>query len=89
MFDRPTADERRELLEMTLAGVALSPTELDALVVATGERGSGLPFTFSDIQTRLIPAAVARAYPDRALSADDLLLAAAELQPSPSMEAEA
>jgi AAA+ superfamily predicted ATPase len=89
LFERPTADERRELFGMTLAGVPISPPDLDALVVATGERGGGLPFTFSDIQTRLIPAALARAYPDRALSSEDLLRAAAELEPSPSMEAEA
>jgi AAA+ superfamily predicted ATPase len=87
-FGRPTPEERRELLEMTLAGVTVSPTELDALVTATGERG-GLPFTFSDIQTRLIPAAVARAYPERPVTAEDLLAAAAELEPSPSMEEDA
>jgi AAA+ superfamily predicted ATPase len=88
-FGRPTPEERRELLEMTLAGVTVSPSEFDALVTATGERGGRLPFTFSDIQTRLIPAAVARAYPERPLTADDLLAAAAELEPSPSMEEDA
>jgi AAA+ superfamily predicted ATPase len=88
-FGRPTPDERRELLEMTLAGVTVSPSELDALVAATGERGGRVPFTFSDIQTRLVPVAVARAYPERALTAEDLLAAAAELEPSPSMEEEA
>lgn len=88
-FGRPTAEERRELFEMTLAGITVSPSELDALVAATGERGGRLPFTFSDVQTRLVPAAVARAYPERALTAEDLLAAAAELEPSPSMEEEA
>jgi AAA+ superfamily predicted ATPase len=87
-FARPSPEERRELLEMTLAGVAVSPEEFDALVAATGERGGRLRFTFSDIQTRLIPTAVARAYPGRALAAEDLLAAAAELEPSPSMEEE-
>lgn len=88
-FGRPTAEERRELFEMTLAGVTVAPGELDALVTATGKRDGRLPFTFSDIQTRLVPAAVARAYPERALTAEDLLAAAAELEPSPSMEDEA
>lgn len=88
-FGRPTPEERRELLEMTLTGVAVSPTELEALVTATGERGGQPPFTFSDMQTRLIPAAVARAYPERPLTAEDLLAAATELGPSPSMEADA
>lgn len=89
LFGRPSAEERRELFEMTLDGVTVSPAELDALVTATGERGGRLPFTFSDIQTRLVPAAVARAYPGRALTAEDLLAAAARLEPSPSMEEEA
>ncbi|HEX5556376.1 MAG TPA: AAA family ATPase [Gaiellales bacterium] len=88
-FGRPTAEERRELFEMTLSGVTVSPDELEALVAATGELGGQLPFTFSDIQTRLIPAAVARAYPERALTAEDLSAAAADLEPSPSMEEEA
>jgi AAA+ superfamily predicted ATPase len=88
-FGRPTVDERRELFEMTLVGVTVSPAEFDALVAATGERGGRLSFSFSDIQTRLIPAAIARAYPDRALAAEDLLVAAAELEPSPSMDEEA
>jgi AAA+ superfamily predicted ATPase len=87
-FGRPSAEERRELFEMTLGGVPVSSAELDALVAATGERGGRWPFTFSDIQTRLVPAAVARAYPVRALLAKDLLAAAAELEPSPSIEEE-
>jgi AAA+ superfamily predicted ATPase len=84
-FDRPSEDERRELVEATLTGVAIEPEELDALVAVTGEHDGRPSFTFSDLQTRLIPAALAHAYPERELRAVDLLTAAAELEPSPRM----
>jgi len=82
-FQRPDERERRELFERTLAGVGVAPEQIDGLVRITGARDGRPSFTFSDIQTRLIPAALARAYPERALSADDLVIAAGELEPSP------
>ena len=82
-FRRPDEHERRELFTQTLAGVELTPKEVDELVTITGARDGRPAFTFSDIQTRLIPTALARAYPDRALTVDDLLIAAAELEPTP------
>jgi AAA+ superfamily predicted ATPase len=88
-FGRPTSDERLELFETTLAGIGISGDEFEALVTATGERSGQLGFTYSDIQTRLIPGAIARAYPSRPLEAEDLLAAAAEIEASPSMEPEA
>lgn len=84
-FERPSEEERRELFVATLTGVAAETEEIDALVAATGEHDGRPAFTFSDIQTRLIPAALAHAYPERELRAVDLLAAAAELEPSPRM----
>lgn len=84
-FRRPDDGERRELFAATLTGVTLPSGLIDELAAMTGPRDGRPGFTFSDLQTRLIPAAVARAYPDRALTADDLLVAAAELEPSPVM----
>lgn len=84
-FRRPTDGERKELFEKTLQGVPLSSDEIRELVKLTGPHGSDPGFTYSDIQTRLIPEAVARAYPGRPLTADDLLIAAAETKPSPTM----
>lgn len=84
-FERPSQEERRELLQSTLSGVAIADEEVEALVAATGEHDGRPGFTFSDIQTRLIPAAIAHAYPDRELRAVDLLAAADELEPSPRM----
>ena len=87
-FARPSDTERRELFVATLVGVTLADADIDALVAATGKRDGRPPFTYSDIQTRLIPAAVARAYPERALTAADLLAAAAALEASPVMSEE-
>lgn len=84
-FLRPDEQERRELFTATLAGVDVAPQLIDKLAAATGPLDGRPGFTFSDIQTRLQPAAVARAYPERALTADDLVIAAAEIEPSPVM----
>lgn len=85
-FQRPTADERRQLFAMDLAPLKLDPNQVRALVDATGSREIGPPWTFSDIRTRLYPAAIARAFPDSSLRIDHLLAAAAELKPSPVLE---
>jgi SpoVK/Ycf46/Vps4 family AAA+-type ATPase len=84
-FERPDEHERRELLSADLSGVEIDDQVLDDLVAATGPRDGAPGFTFSDIQTRLLPAAISRAYPARALKAEDLLAALAELEPTPVM----
>jgi len=84
-FERPDESERRELLSADLTGVKIGGQALDDLVVATGSHDGVPGFTFSDIQTRLLPAAVGRAYPGRGLHAEDLLAALAEIEPSPVM----
>jgi AAA+ superfamily predicted ATPase len=84
-FRRPDDDERRELLTIDLAGVDVAQEIVEELVTITGARDGRPGYTFSDIQTRLLPAAVARAYPDRPLSAEDLLVAAGEIEPTPAI----
>jgi len=84
-FDRPSADERRALLEMDLEGLDLDPDVIAKLVAITGGSG-GLGYTFSDIRTRLMPAAVAAAFPDRALTGADLIAVAERLAPTPSFQ---
>lgn len=85
-FARPDDDERRELLEMDLGGVGLTPAQLGQLVAATGPRRDAPGWTFSDFRTRLYPAAVARAFPDEPLAFAHLRDAAAEIRPSREME---
>ena len=85
-FCRPDDSQRRALLEMDLGVLDLKPKQLDALVAATGASGKQPTWTYSDIRTRLYPAALALAYPDHALSFDHLKTAADAIMPSPVME---
>jgi SpoVK/Ycf46/Vps4 family AAA+-type ATPase len=85
-FKRPTADERRQLFAMDLAALSLSETQIAQLVRATGARESQPGWTYSDIRTRLYPAALALAFPDRPLHFDHLRISAAHLKPAPVME---
>lgn len=85
-FNRPSELERQQLFQMDFAGLGLSGPELAELVRLTGSQGDFPRWTYSDIRTRLYPAALARAYPDRALKFDDLKAVASSLRPSPVME---
>ncbi len=85
-FTRPDDSERQALLTMDLEGVGLTEREIKELVTATGPRSKQPGWTFSDIRTRLYPAALAQAFPDRALTHKDLIEVANALRPSPVME---
>jgi SpoVK/Ycf46/Vps4 family AAA+-type ATPase len=85
-FNRPNEDERRELFQMDLAQLDPSKAQLERLVKATGPEDGRPGWTYSDIRTRLYPAALTRAFPDRALTMEDLEASAAELEASPAME---
>ncbi|MFZ6687661.1 AAA family ATPase [Undibacterium sp. SXout11W] len=85
-FSRPNDSERGDLFKLDLAGLQYSAVELAALVKATGSREGRPNWTYSDIRTRLYPAALARAFPNKPLTMTDLLNCANELRPSPVME---
>ena len=85
-FKRPSSEERRQLFAMDLAAINLTKPQLASLVVATDAR-DGLPaWTYSDIRTRLYPAALAQAFPDSPLHWDHLLAVAGTMKPSPVVE---
>lgn len=85
-FTRPDDKERLALFEMDLIGLAVDRGHLKRLVDVTGPHDGRPGWTYSDIRTRLYPAALAKAYPDRALGFADLTGVAASMQPSPVME---
>lgn len=85
-FKRPSAEERRQLLQMDLAGLGLLATQIAELVAATGARNNHPSWTYSDIRTRLYPAALAKAYPQEPLSFEHLKSVATVLHASPVME---
>ena len=84
-FERPDATTRSELFAIDMPGLSLSSAQITRLVDATGERGNKPAWTYSDIRTRLYPAALARVFPDRPLTVDILLDVAAGMSPSPIM----
>jgi len=85
-FRRPTDEERRQLFTMDLAGLGITAIQVSELVKATGPRPGQPTWTYSDIRTRLYPAALAKAYPNAPLRFDHLKVAAAAIQASPVME---
>jgi AAA+ superfamily predicted ATPase len=82
-FDRPTDQEREELFRMDLDGLSIKDKTLHELVRLTGPRDSRPGLTFSDLRSKLLPDALCRAFPSRALTEDDLIAAAKEVRPSP------
>jgi AAA+ superfamily predicted ATPase len=85
-FERPSDDERRELLAMDLAGLDLTKSQMDELVALSGPGGGGPGWTYSDFRTRFYPAAVAKAFPDHALGFAHLREAARAMTASRVME---
>jgi AAA+ superfamily predicted ATPase len=82
-FDRPTDQEREELFRMDLDGLSIKDQTIHELVRLTGPRDGRPGLTFSDLRSKLLPDALCRAFPSRALTGDDLIAAAKEVRPSP------
>jgi AAA+ superfamily predicted ATPase len=82
-FKRPVAEERRQLLKMDLAALRLTENQIAQLVAATEARNGNPVWTYSDIRTRLYPAALALAFPDRPLDFEHLRSVASTMKPSP------
>ena len=85
-FMRPSDDERRQLFSLDLGALDITPEQIDQLVEVTASHGERPPYSYSDIRARLYPAALARAFPTRALCFDDLYLTARATEPSPTIE---
>ncbi len=84
-FERPNELERKALFEMDCNGLGIPGHSIEELVRLTGGDGDRPGFTYSDIRTRLLPEALARAFPERRVAADDLIEAAKAITPSPTM----
>ena len=85
-FTRPSAEERQQLFAMDLEGLHLKPSQVAELVQLTGPANGSPPWTYSDVRTRLYPAALAAAFPERPLAFEDLRDAAQRLSATPVME---
>lgn len=72
-FERPDEIQRREVLTRAFAGIDLTESEVGKLVNATGpSKGRDYGYTYSDLVTRFVPAAVIDAYPGRPIEFDAL-----------------
>jgi SpoVK/Ycf46/Vps4 family AAA+-type ATPase len=87
-FDRPNALEREQLIRMDYEGLGLTEDIVKQLVDLTGPQKEPIRpgLTYSDLRTRLLPEALGFAFPDRKLTAEDLLNAARSVEPSPAVE---
>lgn len=86
IFERPNEREREELFRMDLAGLNIKDHTIQELVKLTGALDGQPPFTFSDLRAKLLPDALCRAFPSRALTDEDFLNAAKEVRPSPAVK---
>jgi len=86
-FRRPDDAERRELFNMDCDGLGLAASVIEELVSLTGPKGQHkLGYTYSDIRTKLLPEALAQAYPTRRIERGDLVNAIAKVVPSPTIK---
>lgn len=85
-FERPDKEERVELFKMGLKGIDFSEEQLESLADSTGpEKNNGLGHSFSDIRLRVLPEALASAFPDKALTYEILNDVIVKIQPSPKI----
>ena len=85
-FSRPTDAERLELFRMDCDGLGFDDHAIEDLVKLTNlKKTGGTAYTFSDIRTRLIPEALAQAYPMRKIEVADFAVAAEKVKPTPSI----
>lgn len=84
-FARPSDRERHELFTKDLSDMNIPAEEVAKLVAATAAKDGKPSWTYSDIRTRLYPAAVSLAFPDSPLKVEHFHQAAQGLQPSPVM----
>ena len=84
-FARPSDAERHELFTKDLGDMGFSATDIGKLVKATAATETKPAWTYSDVRTRLYPAAVSLAFPNLPLALEHFHKAVAELGPSPVM----
>lgn len=86
-FERPNDKEREELFRKDLAGVKLTDSEINQLVTLTGAtEKNGIAYSFSDLRLKIIPEAIAKAYPDNLLNFKILKEVIAIVKPSPEIK---
>jgi SpoVK/Ycf46/Vps4 family AAA+-type ATPase len=83
-FKRPTEEEYKELYAQSLKGLNLTDEQLKELAKLSKKEG-GVGYSFSDVRLKVLPEAVALAYPDKPISFEILKEVINNVQPSPEI----
>ena len=84
-FKRPTHEEYKELYAQSLEGLNLTDEELSQLAQLS-QKDDELGYSFSDVRLKVLPEAVAMAYPDRPISFEILKEVIKNIHPSPEIK---
>ncbi len=84
VFERPSNEQRHEVLHRKLGQAGFNKADIQALVAATGEEPNRpYGFTYSDLTQRLLPAIVLDAYPNGPLNPQRALQIARSMAATP------
>jgi SpoVK/Ycf46/Vps4 family AAA+-type ATPase len=85
-FKRPTKEECIELYQKSLKGLILSKEQLNELAeLSLKKEIDKIGFSFSDIRLKVLPEAVAKAFPDKPLTFDIIKETIISITPSPEI----
>lgn len=83
-FKRPSAEQRKSVLEQTLAPFGLDNGTIEKIVEITGETSEKTyGFSFSDITQRLVPSIILDAFPNKPVIKERAIEVALSIQPTP------
>lgn len=83
-FKRPSAEQRKSVLEQTLAPFGLDNGTIEKIVEITGETSEkAYGFSFSDITQRLVPSIILDAFPNKPVTKERAIEVALSIQPTP------
>jgi SpoVK/Ycf46/Vps4 family AAA+-type ATPase len=85
-FKRPTKEECVELYEKSLKGITFTGEQLNELAELSLKKDTDkVGYSFSDIRLKVLPEAVAKAYPDKPLTFEIIKETIISIQPSPEI----
>lgn len=85
-FKRPTKEECFELYEKSLKGIIFTGEQLNELAELSLKKDTDkVGYSFSDIRLKVLPEAVAKAYPDKPLTFEIIKETIVSIQPSPEI----
>jgi len=85
-FKRPSKEEYKELYVQSLKGLELKDEELNELANLSLKKDESVGYSFSDVRLKVLPEAVAMAYPDKPLSFEILKETINNVKPSPEIK---